>query len=176
MIIPGAKLNQRLVDCQRPRISAFIIMTTCESDSFIQSSPTHLRDLNNTSWHNESNALTGEKKKKNTHTHPHKHTHDKRKFAYELLKASVANGCTAVAFWRPLWCLIMADVNNAVLIMEVMKSESVSHGFICKGEIIKTKGPVLSRQIRKTTKYDAWQSSRSDAGLSFVSWLVALWH
>lgn len=60
-------------------------LTTCESDSFIQSSPTHLRDLNNTSQHNESNKP------------PHKHTltcahvtlmivsKDKRKFADKFM-------------------------------------------------------------------------------------------
>lgn len=93
-------------------------LTTCESDSFIQSSPTHLRDLNNTSEHNESNAVPGKKNKP-----PHKHTHaracahvtlmivseDKRKFADKFMTYSkreremavaLADGCTAVTFWR----------------------------------------------------------------------------
>lgn len=40
---------------------------------------------------------------------------------------NIGNGC-AVRFWSRA---IMAGVNNAVLVIAVMKSESVSHGFIC---------------------------------------------
>lgn len=41
-----------------------------------------------------------------------------------------------------------------------MKTESVSHGLICKRGIIKTKGPASGRRIGETTTRDARQFLR----------------
>lgn len=73
----------------------------------------------------------------------------------------------------------MADVNNVALITAIMKTESVSHGLICKRKIIKTK---VLYQADKSERQQSMmrdsfpESSCGDAGLSFVSWLGALWH
>lgn len=197
----GCRVGLQPVDCQRPWISAFIIWqpvrATHSFSPLLHTSGTSTT----TSQHNEANNVPGKHKPTRKHTNTHTHI---RVFAchandcqrrqkkvcwrvYDLFWKGRDAGCLSrrmhssniLAQRSFFWYLITADVNNAVLIMAVMKTESVSHGLICKRKIIKTK---VLYQADKSERQQSMmrdsfpESSCGDAGLSFVSWLVALWH